>query len=308
MQTDLCNWMSNMYDILKLKPINTIIMPGSHDSGAYVVNFKDSFIWNNNIVTKIKPFRNISCVTNLITNWTKCHKGTIYNQLCNGMRIFDLRVSYDSNNKIFYITHTFTCVNMIDVINDIKKFMNLYPKEIVIICCKPDWENRGTMYNVPDDFLNYITSNLNNYLYDNIGSFPTYEDMISANKRLIFAYSYASNEMIWNDILFNLPWTNTSNVDAKLTGLENSINSFQKGYCNVLDFILTPQTSDIVKSVFACGCCSQNNTLYGLAQKINKQLDKFVSTNKDKFGLTSGFFFDYPNTDIINSVIDLNKN
>ena len=305
---NLNTWMADMYDTIKSKSITNIIMPASHDSGAYKLDINNSSMWTNDIVKKLKPFKNLACVKSIITNWTVCHHNTIYEQLCKGIRVFDFRVSHDSTANIFYITHTFTCVNMIDVLNDIKKFLNMYPKEIVIVCCKPDWENRGTMYQVPEEFMNYIANNLNGYLFDNIGSFPTYENMIDANKRVLFSYLNGSDGVIWDEFLFNLPWTNTSDVNVKLTGLENSLKDFKSEYYNVLDFTLTPQTSNIVKSVFLGGCCLPCSTLYGLSQKINVELATFIEKNKGNFGNLSGFFFDFPSVDAIKMVISLNKN
>jgi hypothetical protein len=308
MTNNLNSWMTDMYDQLKSKPINNIIMPGTHDSGTYQFDINGSTIWNNSIVNNVKLVRNWPCVKSMIINWSKCHNGTIYDQLCNGIRTFDFRVSYDSTNNIFYITHTFTCVKMINILNDINKFMDLNKKEIIVICCKPDFDNRDTMYNSDFNiFLDFVTNNLNNNLYDSIGSFPTYEQMIEANKRIIFSYEDASSGTIWNESLFNLPWTNTSTVSQKIIGLENSLKSFQTGYFNVLDFMLTPQTNDIVKSAFLGGCCFPCLTLRGFAKKMNRQLANFISTNKSNFANLSGFIFDFPDIDVIQAVINLNK-
>jgi hypothetical protein len=311
MNIKLDSWMTCMYETLKYKTINNIILPGTHNSATYKFDFNNSFIWNNSFVKKIKPFRDICCVKNIAINWSKCQQMTIFEQLCNGVRIFDFKISYDNINNIYYITHTFTCVKLIDVLNDIIKFMKIDNKEIIIIICKPDWDNINTMYNVSDDFTNNIIAYLGNYLFANINVFPTVEQMIICKKRIIFSYEYATDTLLWDDLLFNLPWTNTSNVKSKLEGLNNSLLSFKEGYHNTLDCFLTPQTSDVAKSIFKsifiCGCCVQNKCLYELANKFKKQLNNFIYNNKQNFKYLSGIFFDYIDNTIISTVIEINN-
>jgi len=309
MQNDrinLHNWMEFLYDNIKSKHINNIILPGTHNSGAYTIDFKNSFIWNNDIINKIKPFRNLACTKKAIINWTVCHNNSIYNQLYNGIRVFDFRISYDNTSDIFYITHTFTCITLVEAINDIIRFINEQPKEIIIIYSKPDWENRTTMYDVGRKFIDFICKQLENYLYDNIGYFPTLEDMVKINKRIIFTYTEDSNGYIWSDLFFDVSWTNTSKIDLKLKGLENSLLSYREGYFNVLDFILTPQVNDIIKSILLCQCCISSATLKGFANKINRQLNNFISKNKHHFNNLSSIYFDFPSVDTIYTVISLN--
>lgn len=299
------SWMWNKYESLKTVPINKIMLPGTHNSGTYIVDFNNSFIWNNDIVNKLKKYKSWSSVKKITTNWTKCQEMTIYEQLRAGIRLIDLRVS--QYEGVYYITHTLTCVNIDVVLDDIVNFLEENSNEALVICCKPDWENRGTMNNITVDFYNYVCNKIGNYLCPSSQTFPTYGEIVDMKKNIIFTYNeYVTDDRIWNSFMFNNPWTNTSDIKKKLEGLEQSITEQESDLLNTLDFMLTPQTSDIVKSVLTFGCFYHCASIRGMAGKFNNYLDKFIITNDTKLHNTGGIFMDFPSIENIKKIVEYN--
>lgn len=74
----------------------------------------------------------------------KCQNRTIYQQLQEGVRVIDLRISglFDyrySNEMEYWCSHSFLTVPLRIVLSDIRKFIRENPTEVVIVEIKGDW-------------------------------------------------------------------------------------------------------------------------------------------------------------------------
>ena len=63
-----------------------MILPGTHNSGSYKLNLDNMY--------------NLPIVSHIIENWTLNQKWNIYQQLVNGVRMFDIDISYFDYNFI----------------------------------------------------------------------------------------------------------------------------------------------------------------------------------------------------------------
>ncbi len=126
-------WITRNYAFIKDKPLNQIVMPGSHDSGTYNL----SSTWNNGVDDPFAPDtddlkRGLSFLGEGYDQWAKAQERTIYEQLTDGVRYLDLRVCVDKSDRL-KTCHGLYGVSMTEVINDVVRFANQYPREPIIL-------------------------------------------------------------------------------------------------------------------------------------------------------------------------------
>ena len=126
------NWMRNMYDVIRDRPVRHLIMPGSHDSGM------------SKITNKITSIGSVSNTQN--------QGVSIYDQLRAGSRWFDLRVgSVHANdnagqNNGFWVMHLSdematlaignTGESLDDVISELNRFTAENPGEVIFFAVR----------------------------------------------------------------------------------------------------------------------------------------------------------------------------
>lgn len=129
----LIEWMSTLSPII---PWLSIIYPSTHNSSTHKIKPGIGAKWS--ILLYITPH-----LRRFIMEWTCCQSISLYNQLCIGIRIIDIRVSLHSRNQI-WISHTLCCIPLIDALNDIHRFLMETSKEIIIVFVKPGkWADKG---------------------------------------------------------------------------------------------------------------------------------------------------------------------
>lgn len=116
------------------KPLNQLILPGTHDSGTYQLT--NEIAKNQDISDKINKLKYIGVgfiVNSVIKKWSKTQDKNIYDQLKSGVRYLDLRLSYWDDKNDFYVTHGLFGPKFSDVAAQISRFLNENPKEILVI-------------------------------------------------------------------------------------------------------------------------------------------------------------------------------
>jgi len=95
------------------KALGELLIPGTHDSCAY--SFKDLAG---------------------ITSFAKTQQFSIYQQLVGGIRWLDIRVRFDGSE--LWTAHSFLAVRFQTVLNDIKRFIDENPSEIIMMWLQKD--------------------------------------------------------------------------------------------------------------------------------------------------------------------------
>ena len=244
------NWQYNLYKKLKNKKINKIILPGTHDSGAYQIMTTKTFFSDDlrgdqkkynyfRLAAKVLP-----PVYLIVKHWTITQNKNIYDQLMFGIRSFDLRIFWSQYKKNWYIGHSIAVNTYKKVISDFIRFLKSHKNEFVIIQIKRDFENRHTVNKKVEAFWKYNKSFKEFYkLIWFSKKIPTYEDLINSGKRIIMIIhsNLKTDNKIYNtDKLFVLDneyvskWPNTNvlqnSVDAQKRWLKNKINTTLKMY------------------------------------------------------------------------------
>src|SRR5262249_18657278 len=94
------SWMQELPLEIKKKSITALILPKTHDSGAYTFrdfNKTPSGTWGR--IAKVARIGKILGLKNYIRDWTRCQRLSIYEQLKQGIRAFDFRITYNPDDK-----------------------------------------------------------------------------------------------------------------------------------------------------------------------------------------------------------------
>lgn len=299
--------MSNLPATVKSLPLGKIVVPGTHNSGAYLLDLdhcitdsSSSYSPYLKIVQKLHFLPGLSCS---IAKVTLCQDCNIYDQLMMGVRFLDIRLSYRDNNPTvnptnlptydvglnnFYLTHTFTCITLNTALNDIIKFVQSHPDEVIVLAVQPDYEHTSTMLSA----YNILKSTLLPYLVPVQNIFPSLNTINASGKSIVLSYENEMDPYCWNFSLINSIWFNTDEISV----LQTDITTFPFGSSiyNVCQAILTPQ----VKDVLMC------NTLSSFARLVWSNL--FRNNSKNNYKKFSVILTDFMNEEKIKYIISLN--
>ena len=140
-------WITRHYFFLKDKPLNQLVIPGTHDTGTYSLDGT----WHRGVKDPFAPDtddlkRGLSFLGSGYTDWAKAQEKTVFEQLEDGIRYLDIRVCVDRSGRL-KTCHGLYGVSLVDVINDIMKFSKKYPKEPILVDFNHfyDWSEKERM-------------------------------------------------------------------------------------------------------------------------------------------------------------------
>jgi hypothetical protein len=312
------DWMANLSDEAKQKGFSSLILPGTHDSGAYKIDYshtpKGKWWWAG-FGARIGKLIGVS---KFIKNWTLTQDYDLYKQLEQGVRSLDLRITYNKSEKKFYISHSFACIPLDNALQDIKRFMQEHPQEILLIQMSPDYEHRkGITTEVGDKLLAQCEQVLGDMLVKRQSNDPdlakqkeefgnlTLQNMVSANSRVLLANSCAFSatsthaQSSWTNRIVKGQWLNVtakdkamikinSTLTTRLTSTEPTSSQLQE-----IGFTLTPDANMIKKSVkrsfipfgryiFGKGKDNTDASLRTLGQAMNKEVGAVLNKYKER--------------------------
>ncbi len=118
---------------LSLKPLNTIFMPATHDSGTYGIQsvylrpVDDAFAPDGEL-----PLIRAGQFIGITDIWSKAQEKDISQQLNDGVRAIDLRPCREKNGNL-RICHGMYGPLMSDILEQVRVFAAAHPKEIIIV-------------------------------------------------------------------------------------------------------------------------------------------------------------------------------
>lgn len=138
------SWITRNYEQLKNKPLNRLVLPGTHDSGTFNLNGT----WNRGVNDPFAPDtddlkRGLSFLGDGYDKWAKAQERTIYQQLQDGIRYIDVRVCVDKSGNL-KTCHGLYGISLTELINDVVKFANEYPREPILLDFNHfyDWDEK----------------------------------------------------------------------------------------------------------------------------------------------------------------------
>ena len=304
------HYIANLSDAAKNAIINTICLPGTHDSAAYG-HINSQIKLEGEEILGIAA-RLATPLTGFIGYWlinrmTITQGTNIYQQLMNGIRFFDIRIAYSSEYRTFYVLHGVAILPLSIILNDFLRFAKSHPDEVIFI--------EYVLYNSTltddqrrTDALNYVSKFLSSVLYTRLDTdvsiidknpmlSKSINEILSTGKNVIVCHDSDWNIRDYPDIqlhkLVNY-YTETDNPTVKFNHLETELNNYNVSSNNTfkLEWTLT--------SIFP-SFLIQIPDLKDMSRIIYQYLPKFLQDvgreNRDKISIIA---VDYQeNTDVV---------
>ncbi|MFA7076076.1 MAG: phosphatidylinositol-specific phospholipase C domain-containing protein [Candidatus Izemoplasmatales bacterium] len=274
--TDYSNWMSE--NITSDKKIVDIAMIGAHDAFSYQID----------IFSQVDEKSAESVMTGFVGKFikgfsirqSKTQTVNVEEQLKSGVRYFDMRLSYNEDEKEYYTVHNYFSTPLKSVLRMIEKFLSANPGEFIILDIQHVY---GVDYNSQEDFIevyNYFEEEkLTDYAYpNNIKSLSSvsYADVTDDKNQggiMVFSKFSQTNEYFWGyDAHIRSSWANEDEFDKIIDFLESEktdiiLNMTYRDRLVVMQAVATMEmsTAGIFRSF-------GNWSLLGRAREFNQYL------------------------------------
>jgi hypothetical protein len=129
-------WMEDLASKIGQRPLRRVVMPGTHDSGTYSIphdgesGFAPDLIADPNWAGVASYFGQ-KYVLPVFAKWSRVQNKDITEQLCGGVRYFDLRVAWDGER--FRIVHGLWGGSVDAVVEAVDRFLTEHPREVVLL-------------------------------------------------------------------------------------------------------------------------------------------------------------------------------
>lgn len=133
-------WMGDLAHVIGNRTLFDIAIPGTHDSATHRISLYNKIAPGQDLPEYINKIRSVTqyavfltdaVAADILAGWAKAQRKSIYDQLIDGIRYFDLRVAYMDGE--LYIAHGMVSCTMDEVLGDIQRFVDEYPREIVLM-------------------------------------------------------------------------------------------------------------------------------------------------------------------------------
>lgn len=245
---NLSNWMINSRETINQIELKKLALPGTHNSGSYRITENSQY--SSDFPEQLKQIQD-KLSKPFIAGWSKTQEKTIFEQLSDGIRYFDLRVDineYD-NNK-FYLTHAMFSLPLDCVLKEIKDFVNqpYHDKEIIILDLQKT--NRASASEVCQYIINRLDEN--KFIPNTLNGNSKINEFWEIDRQIILLCDIIGNNInIWlrNENLFS-PYNEDQFHDT-----DSSFNYIKEQYPNrkekqlfVLQGICTPDIKTYLTS------------------------------------------------------------
>ena len=132
------SWMGQLEESLADVPFNRVALPGTHDSGTYVFNEELGASPDNSLTSTIDSIIGgidmlaDAVLKNIFSRLCQCQTLSFTRQLEEGIRYFDMRIAPHAESGTFHTVHGVYCVEMSDILNQFKEFLDNNPKVRVL--------------------------------------------------------------------------------------------------------------------------------------------------------------------------------
>jgi len=184
-------WMGQIYDIIKDRSINKLMLPGSHDSGTY------------DLGTKISPDSTLPPIISgaQINLLARTQYYSIAEQLDRGIRYLDIRLCSDGVNLLVCHSVFANSLTIEAVFAQVKNFLDqpVNKNEVVIVDIQSvqNWDNFSS--SMKDKIKAALTKYLGNYAAQP-GQFSPeshFGDFVQSGKRAIVLQYHPTTNLIW---------------------------------------------------------------------------------------------------------------
>lgn len=303
-------WMTYLFKHRKRAALENILLPGSHDSGAYKIDFKPTPAFYRTTFWKwfYKTILQLPIIKQIVTNWTVTQRKSIFEQLKSSVRLFDFRAGQDHEGT-WYLSHTFLSTPLDLELQQVKTFLNKHPGECLVINIKIDFpychhtttKDIENMFALIKQHLGKNILSIEKPLSQSKCAFPINKNVIlyvdlpenlrkNLNHDSILGYQDKSNEKCPNT-------TTTSQIASCLK------KEYEKpdADCRYDSFTTTPTTSTIA--------CHLHQNLIERGIKTQRIFRHYVENllKKREQPKPHGYIFDAPTDKTIAYIIEKNE-
>ena len=251
----------NMTNPFGEKTLQQITLPGTHDSGAYLLSadLAPGTTLGVPSVDKLVQAAEKAGLKGLIKSlefpWANAQDLRIYQQARQGIRFFDIRIVYDDKQKTWRCWHTLMGLPIKSLLSDLKQFLEEFRGEVVVI--EFSHLPSSILKEQAIEFATLVSNTLNGFLLPPSTTFPTLNTMVKTGKRAIVVVGNGYDELnatygLWSDsfTLYNNS-AGTTNIKTMVDFNKNEANKFKSRRENnqlfKMSWTLTPDTSSILQ-------------------------------------------------------------
>ncbi|CAG7786245.1 unnamed protein product [Allacma fusca] len=286
------DWMNRMKGVIGNKPLRKLMIPGTHNAGAWIV------------------YDGTQASSGLVEPFVYTQEENIYNQLISGIRYLDVRVAcYTAKNTpcglsesspVFFVNHDLYRIRELKyLLEDVRKFVTEF-KEVVFM----DFHRFPVGVNseaIHEKLYKFVLVELEHVLAPkSLTVEATFNQLLSSNKYVILTYHneyHKKQDLLWGPLTHG--WPNTNQLEELKILLPEKISQFgcTKIFWSAMAE-LTPQLSDII----------YKNDFRKMANKVNKPLNEWYKQPKwySKSNIVSTDF--YLGNDLIQTSLKVNAN
>lgn len=295
------DWMGNLGTELLNAPINSLAIPGSHDTFSYTVKESNDISPDADAIVKdlVKVFGDSA--KKIIHKWSVTQSFNVYDQLKLGIRYLDIRIAYLPKMDDLCFVHGLYGDCITEGLQQIDTFLNEHPKEVVLLDFNHFYLMDGNQHEI---LLATLESLFANKLCPVMNCHEvTLEMLWSKGFQVLLFYNddiARFQENVWPDRLILSPWANTCNPKDLIDFLE--IN-YEKGRANdkfyVTQGILTPNVSYILKHL--------TGSLKGLSDEAYQAFIPWIMSKSKGCDKINTVISDFINESYVTEILSLNK-
>lgn len=258
-----------------------LTLPGTHDSGAYEL-YDEFGPGTNPKLNELVEIANKYGIPafQLVKAWALAQNLTFYEQMMVGVRYFDLRCCFDVNTNQFRTCHMILGNPVQTLLNDVRRFMDEHPTEIVFI--ESSHYDGSSLENVTGLAEMFLTT-FDGLLYPRSDNFQsTISEMIAKNWRVLVSMENDDVASKYPNLwLLETTEGTYSNADVLQVMEDYNKNQISKigGRGKLFEtwWTLTDQAKDIVNGILNPN--DHITSLKLLARIANWGLEPFVKAN-----------------------------
>lgn len=253
---DQNSWMSKLKKGTNLRDV---LLPGSHDSGTYDITSSSNLCLDANNQTLV-----FASNVGIASQWAKAQSNSILDQLKQGIRYFDFRISKGYYNGLVIkdlsinnvsgdpvLCHSVGTTPPSKIFDDIATFIKTYPKEILILNFQHFYHKEKDATSFYQNLINDLSERFGTKMVDRstIESL-TLETLWKNNKQIIILFDkdhtvtktlspedamdfsqlygslYNNNKFIWSSSSFlSNEWTDSASIKDLKIALQNVIDN-----------------------------------------------------------------------------------
>ncbi|XP_055710891.1 PI-PLC X domain-containing protein 3 [Phlebotomus papatasi] len=300
-------WMTNLPVPLKDIPVINLAIPGTHDSMTYDMRALSPVAPDAEACVHVLH-KFIPCV---IKRWAVTQKLSLTEQLLNGIRYLDFRISFRLPDAKYYFVHGLYCEEIVEALHEIRDFLESHPGEVIILDIQHMYQfeekNHSELMGMLQDVLGGKVWPRDGRLLKQWTPKVAWE----SGKQLLIIYRNHQAQFVqsfWTAEDWPTPWPNQTNVSKLKDYLEQSLSmrSPQQGF--VTQCVLTPNISYTVPRFFS----SLQRTC---ARKVFRKLLSWIATQKPgpwrpgdqpTVNVILADFVEIQNSEFCKIVVDLN--